>query len=423
MKMKYAGRIGLGLFAMSVTMALGQTDKNALVAHEWGTFTSVQGADGVALEWKPLETSRLPKFVYNWKNPGLGRAGKKATSLSYLTKESISTLQRMETPVIYFYSDREQTVDVTVRFPQGLITEWYPQARDIGPSVITAANGVHTDLDESVIRWAGVKTTPTQGVNYATPGLPMDDSGSHYFAARETDANRLMVDSHAKNGMENEKFLFYRGVAHFAAPLRVTMNSDDAITVLNTGGEALRHLFVLGVKGQSGSFVYVDELAAKAEKTIPLKTEQSTRAVLDEQIGTAMAAALAKEGLYAREASAMVNTWKDSWFEEDGVRVLYVLPRAWTDRTLPIELKPSPKELVRVMVGRLEMLIPATERALTLEFEKAKTGDVAALNEARETLKGLGRFAEPAFNRALAKAQVKPEQQKPFAGLLTAEKN
>jgi hypothetical protein len=154
-----------------------------------------------------------------------------------------------------------------------------------------------------------------------------------------------------------------------------------------------------------------------------LKTEQSTRAVLDEQIGTAMAAALAKEGLYAREASAMVNTWKDSWFEEDGVRVLYVLPRAWTDRTLPIELKPSPKELVRVMVGRLEMLIPATERALTLEFEKAKTGDVAALNEARETLKGLGRFAEPAFNRALAKAQVKPEQQKPFAGLLTAEKN
>src|SRR5882672_4910339 len=111
MKMKHAGRIGLGLFAMSVTMALGQTDKNGLVAHEWGTFTSVQGADGVALEWKPLETSKLPKFVYNWKNPGLGRVGKMGTSLSSLTKESMSTLQRMETPVIYFYSDREQTVD------------------------------------------------------------------------------------------------------------------------------------------------------------------------------------------------------------------------------------------------------------------------------------------------------------------------
>jgi len=47
-----------------------------------------------------------------------------------------------------------------------------------------------------------------------------------------------------------------------------------------------------------------------------------------------MAAALVSEGLYQREAQAMVNTWRDSWFEEDGLRVLYTLPREWTDRTL-----------------------------------------------------------------------------------------
>ena len=57
----------------------------------------------------------------------------------------------------------------------------------------------------------------------------------------------------------------------------------------------------------------------------------------------------------------MVNTWKDSWFAEDGVRVLYVLPRAWTDRTLPLKLDPAPRELVRVMVGRAEVLAPALE--------------------------------------------------------------
>ena len=34
------------------------------VAHEWGTFTSVQGADGVQTEWNPLVTSELPQFVY-----------------------------------------------------------------------------------------------------------------------------------------------------------------------------------------------------------------------------------------------------------------------------------------------------------------------------------------------------------------------
>src|SRR2546422_8767777 len=38
---------------------------NRLVVHEWGTFTSIAGKDGVALEWRPLNGSTdLPKFVY-----------------------------------------------------------------------------------------------------------------------------------------------------------------------------------------------------------------------------------------------------------------------------------------------------------------------------------------------------------------------
>src|SRR4051812_30908054 len=43
------------------------------VAHEWGTFTSVQADDGVLLEWQPLENSPLPKFIYDWAHPGPGR--------------------------------------------------------------------------------------------------------------------------------------------------------------------------------------------------------------------------------------------------------------------------------------------------------------------------------------------------------------
>ena len=39
----------------------------------------------------------------------------------------------------------------------------------------------------------------------------------------------------------------------------------------------------------------------------------------------------------------MVKTWKDSWFAEDGVRILYVLPQSWTERTLPMLLNPTPQ--------------------------------------------------------------------------------
>src|SRR2546423_5489044 len=118
-----------GLAALS----LGARQHHAYTAHEWGTFTSVQGGDGVLLDWRPLETSRLPGFVYNWMNPGLNRRG---TSALVFGKGSMLTLQRMETTVIYFYADKEQTVDVSVEFPQGLITEWYPQAAQIGPSTV-----------------------------------------------------------------------------------------------------------------------------------------------------------------------------------------------------------------------------------------------------------------------------------------------
>src|SRR6185436_19383032 len=108
-------------------------ERRSFVAHEWGTFTSVQGADGALMDWRPLETVDLPKFVYNWSHPGYNPSvGGKLS----LTKSVMITLQRMETPVIYFYSDEELTANVSVRFPQGTITEWYPQARQVGPASV-----------------------------------------------------------------------------------------------------------------------------------------------------------------------------------------------------------------------------------------------------------------------------------------------
>jgi hypothetical protein len=35
-----------------------------------------------------------------------------------------------------------------------------------------------------------------------------------------------------------------------------------------------------------------------------------------------MVRALVDQGLYEKEARAMVNTWQDQWFAEEGTRVL-----------------------------------------------------------------------------------------------------
>ena len=82
--------------------------------HEWGTFTSFAGSDGVNLEFRPLVDSDLPAFVYS------------PASRFEFTKRSIFARQRMETPVTYFYSDVERDVNVSVAFRQGRLTEFYP---------------------------------------------------------------------------------------------------------------------------------------------------------------------------------------------------------------------------------------------------------------------------------------------------------
>ena len=137
----------------------------------------------------------------------------------------------------------------------------------------------------------------------------------------------------------------------------------------------------------------------------PAPSEEVSR-----QLGQCMTEALVKAGLYRREAAAMVKTWEDSWFQEEGVRVLYVLPRAWTDRTLPIALDPPPRELVRVMVGRAEVITPAVQQRLAGALTKASQGDAGARLEAVADFRKLGRFGEPAWRLATKGASPEVSQ-------------
>lgn len=420
MKTKYLVSLGVAAIAIAaITFSVRATDKaKGLVVHEWGTFTSLQGGDGNLIPWKPLKTSELPHFVYDWKKKELGLT---PYNMLFWSKGDMMTLQRMETPVIYFYSDdkQPQTVDVSVSFPQGVITEWYPNASQIGPSVaISNRVPISAEAKQSVIRWSNLSLYPGSGKSKLLSDLPSDASGSHYFAARETDSDFIAPPtSKMRGGLQPEKFLFYRGAGNFSTPLRATMNSDESIVLSNTGKDTLAHLFILNIKNKTGSFIHVSELRPGEEKAVSINPQTLDAAALNKSIADELAQSLVKSGLYAREAAAMVKTWNDSWFAENGLRVLYILPRAWTDEILPMDLKPAPTELVRVMVGRAEILRPGLERSLAVNFKKAANGDTAASDEARKTLHELGRFAEPAFNRAYAATKPQLADQPKLAAL------
>ena len=374
--------VGLFLTVLNLHFAAASRAGEDYVAHEWGTFTSVQGADGMQLEWNPLLLTELPQFVHDRTRPN----GKPDLAV-LLSKTGIVARQRLETPVIYFYSAKPRSVDVSVRFPSGTVTEWYPRETP-------AAKG---DKAAPALRWANVEIVPRAG---ASAELPMEKSGSHYYAARETEADFVRVA--ADKERETEKFLFYRGVGNFNAPLTLTVAGPDAadLSLKNSGAAELRDLFVVETRADGLAYRHLAKLApgdTQKQALTPVKPVANQR----EALAADLRAALVSAGLYAAEAAAMVKTWDDSWLGEPGVRVLYVLPRVWTDGILPLAITPAPRETVRVMVGRAEVITPPVERALATEIERFRSEDEATRATAVANVRslGLGRFLEAALRR------------------------
>ena len=113
---------------------------------------------------------------------------------------------------------------------------------------------------------------------------------------------------------------------------------------------------------------------------------------------------LVEQGLFLKEAQAMVETWRDSWFEE-GARLIYILPSRAIDAILPLRVDPAPVQTTRVFVGRIEIVTPDTTRSV----ERAlAAGDAVALEPYR-------RFLEPILARV---EPGQPEQANQAARLL-----
>ncbi|MCU1268127.1 MAG: hypothetical protein JWM21_4445 [Acidobacteria bacterium] len=328
-----------------------------LVVHEWGTFTSVTARDGQSLVWRPLSVeSDLPSFIYSIDK------GQSWRGLQYRTKSGLPVRVRMETPVLYFYAQQEMTANVKVDFPTGKITEWYPQARSV-PS-----HGID---------WGEVKIMPGLRVE-----LAHDLRENHYYPARDTDA--AIVEAGGEKQTEHEKFLFYRGVGNFDLPLSLKL-VDDKVIVKNITEEKLAQAVLFENRGGQTGFRMLD--LSNPEATWERPVLGSNPADLHRE----MKSMLMAEGLYDKEAEAMLNTWRDSWFEE-GLRLFYVVPRRNTDAIIPISIRPEPAALVRVLVGRTELITPEMEADVTSQI--VRLDEPSTREAALKAIKKYGRFVE-----------------------------
>ncbi len=331
---------------------------DALIVHEWGTFTTLQSSEGVALSGLYREEEHLPPFVYHHGgfSPDPIVQGTKG-----IYRPLLNATVKMETPVLYFYSPVETRFSVRVDFPEGTISQWYPQ-RASGESVPPGSEDI--DLGTSFNGWIEWKGTILDPAAHAKNTAPAGQETPAWTAPRNTDANQ--VRSH--NG-EVEKFLFYRGVGNFAVPVQLSFTPNGDLVLANNGTERIPYFFVFNNDPKQKAEVWwtgaLDAGESRIVERPAIPFAASDRFDEFEQ-------ALTEAGLYPKEAAAMLNTWRTSYFETSGMRVFWIAPRSFTDRILPVELTPEPLGFERVIVGRSEVLTPAFEKQLFYDFTNGR---------------------------------------------------
>jgi hypothetical protein len=398
------------IFKLAITLSLLASSQLSLAgyeAHEWGTFTSLVGSNGVTQDGMFHEDEKLPDFVHSFgetqrpppatpepspRRPNPDCRNRKACLEDSFFENNVIT-QKMETPVIYFYSDQMQRVDVNVKFPEGIITETFPAPIATSPTmqdIKHAANGNTSFLIDIL--------------NSKSEILPAVDAGNIYSHARNVNSNVIRTNS------EMEKFIFYRGMGRFQPRLGIE-SRGGGLNFSFSQRDRPQATFLVDVnEAGHGQLVQISTQQLRysiGSETIRQLQDHNTQNVNFSGIVSGVEAhqklvsSLVDAGLFRDEAEAMINTWEHGYLKVPGLRLLYILPRQEVDQVLPLSMQPAPQNLERVFVGRIELLLDTQENEILNRVLAQKHFF---------NISSLGRFAEPILRR-VREVYVSREQE------------
>ena len=343
------------LFLLTGLLLTSSGYSQILTVHEWGTFTTLSGSDGGTLSGLYYEEEQLPGFVYHHTgfspDPSVFVNG-------YRPCKHVTV--KMETPVLYFYSEIERDVTVKVDFPNGTISQWYPE-RSGGETDPVG------DIDLSIAQTGSIEWDATVLALNTTKQFTHQAVIQKWEEPRQTDAN--LIENHKG---EVEKYLFYRGLANVELPVEVKFGAGDGnleLTVSNKGALDIPFIYIYDHSESHQVRIWgIGPLPAGASKifTKPTKYYASWEENIDEY--PAFATALVNAGLTEKEALAMLRTWTSGYFQTMGFKVFWIVPRELTDAVLPIQITPNPDLLERVLVGKSEILTPELEARLVADY-------------------------------------------------------
>ena len=307
----------------------------------------------------------------------------------------------METPVIYFYPEKSQQVSVDVTFQGGDITETYP------------FTPWRLDNQNLVGSWTGTLLPPDDPSGLKLiPEIKTHHPDEPYVAARNVPDAWIFKSHLEKHPLKSdvalppqgEKFIFYRGAG--TSPPRITAAYEGGIfTVYNFEPSNILFGIALHVSGGLAEWTPIPLIGKSAPNSKANRFsgkfmgEKRSIDEVESELADIWKTRLSKEGLTPDEASAMVETWRRTWFRESGDRILYIVPREVTDRMLPLKISPEPVKTERVFVARVEMFSKEREEEFATLLNETTAPDELVL--ARLDKMELGRFANGAFEAAV----------------------
>jgi len=360
-------------FALLLTSAVGAAPATkavpaSLLVHEWGTFTSFQDHNGKSIGGINVDDEPVPGFVHRIDElPVLSQNSLPASSSSKGAPSCHpdATL-RLETPVVYFYPrpgfDAQEPIDVRAEFSGGWLTEFYPNAK----STVPGFPKLLEPTDKGSLQWRGLRL-----IAHPTAPLP-ETSDQVWLAPRKVRSTVVATDD------EREKYLFYRGVGNRDAPI-VVRREDDRLTIMRRDGEkTLTRLPLMWlVQVQSDGRVWYRTVSGQGNKEAVSVLGRGDEAGDLPGLRKRLTAALVAHGLFTDEARAMLETWQQSYFGSEGVRLFYLLPQAWTEANLPLTLSIH-ADKVRVMMGRIELISAHQREALEQLYDLPESAVTAA---------------------------------------------
>ncbi|HZZ71686.1 MAG TPA: hypothetical protein VFE24_05495 [Pirellulales bacterium] len=390
-----------------VAWAASRSRAENLIVHEWGTFTVLQDDQGAALPGINIDDEPLPDFVYDlhpWildRVKGYGPIYSKGAP----ERHPYVTL-RLETPVIYFYPPRgvklPLSLNVEVDFHGGWLTQFYPHATVDAPGVSKDAE------DFGPIRANTVGKLAWYNVQVGTEGRGPETDSPVWLAPRKVHAAAISIAADraddsatarsntgsAPRTTESERYLFYRGVGNRPVPLRISQNlARQELTIRPQGDAAdaaaagqIRAAWLVDIR-PDGTVAYrsLPDLTLKATDRSVLVTASSRFQAADyasdnlPEVREKMYYELVQAGLFGDEATAMLNTWQRAYFKSPGLRVFFIVPRAWTEAVLPLRVSAT-AEITRVMMGRIE-LISAQQHELLKKLSRTPVSDPEWLHQ------------------------------------------